>query len=181
MVERLETLQQSYQTLQESRQDALQQMCDAMTRRDSRLSSHSTTLTRMENQILDTNDRVTVVESSMKSLQNEAASIAIWRSMMEAGARKMAEQLTRLTNVGGASNNQRGYPSNSSFFIGGCMPSGNGMKITMQILQRLSAASGSRHSCLLDGEIDACRQRCQRKGNRLAARAMIVTMRSPMM
>ena len=111
--------EEEFPALKESRQNALQQMCDAMTRMDSRLHSHSTTLTRMENHILETDDRVTVVESAMKSLQHAAASTASWRSTMEASARKMADQLTRVTNEGGASNSQRGDTSNSSFFIRG--------------------------------------------------------------
>ena len=119
VVERLEILQASYQSLQEQRQDSLQRMCDTITRMDSQFCMHSTTLTRMENQILDTDTRVDVVEANVKCLQHAAASTASQRSTMDANVRKMADQITRLE--GGASNNiqREGNNNSSSFFIGG--------------------------------------------------------------
>ena len=174
VVERLETLQQSYQSLQEERQELLQAMQDA-------IISNRTALSKMDNHLIDTSRRVTALETSIKSLQHAAATTASWKSTMEAGTKKMADQLSRGTRGEGATNNQRDT-SDSSFFIGG-------MYILRDWYGDRYADPAEIVSCILKQTHLICSvekmtladKAAREKGCRLAARAMIVTMRSPMM
>jgi len=181
VVERLETLQQSYQSLQEERQENLQQMADAITKLADRLYKNTTVISSMDNHLIDTSRRVTALETSIKSLQHAAATTASWKSTMEAGTKKMADQLSRGTSGEGATNNQRDT-SDSSFFIGG-------MYILRDWYGDRYADPAEIVSCILKQTHLICSvekmtladKAAREKGSRLAARAMIVTMRSPMM
>ena len=181
VVERLETLQQSYQSLQEERQENLQQMADAITKIADSLYKNTTAISSMDNHLIDTSRRVTALETSIKSLQHAAATTASWKSTMEAGTKKMADQLSRGTSGEGATNNQRDT-SDSSFFIGG-------MYILRDWYGDRYADPAEIVSCILKQTHLICSvekmtladKAAREKGSRLAARAMIVTMRSPMM
>jgi len=181
VVERLETLQQSYQSLQEERQENLQQMADAITKIADSLYKNTTVISSMDNHLIDTSRRVTALETSIKSLQHAAATTASWKSTMEAGTKKMADQLSRGTSGEGVTNNQRDT-SDSSFFIGG-------MYILRDWYGDRYADPAEIVSCILKQTHLICSvekmtladKAAREKGSRLAARAMIVTMRSPMM
>ena len=181
VVQRLENLQASYQSIQDAKMDHLQKLTDALMRHDSQLSMHSTTLSRMENQILDTDTRVDKMEANMKSLQHAAASNASWKSTTETNMRKMADQVSRL-ETGGASNNNRGVDSSnsSSFFFGGMYALrdwygdsfADPAEMVSWVLKKNHLFCSVERMNIADNE---------NRSNRLAARAMIVTMRTPMM
>jgi len=160
--------------------DHLQKMTDALERHDTQLSMHSTTLSRMENQILDTDTRVDRVEASMKSLQHAAASTASWKATAESNMKKMADQFSRLETGGASSNNRVDNNNTSSFFFGGMYALrdwygdsfADPAEMVSFVLKKTHLFCSVERMNLADNE---------NRGNRLAARAMIVTMRTPMM
>jgi len=179
LIRRVELLQSSYEHLQERQAETMGEMCNSISRLEGGQIEMQTAINRSEELITNAGGRVAMMEHSIRELKQANSSTTSWKASMEASLRGMKEQLIRAPRED-TNEASQDKDTNSSFFIGGMYTlrdwygdaRADPAEIINVILREVHMYCSAERLVTADND-------AREKGNRMAARAMIVVMRNP--